>query len=377
MRIAEVVVTFPPECTGIGNVCYNNTLELTRLGNEVTVFTTQSSITKNPDSDFQVNRLKPVFRFGNAPILPQLLEIKHFDIVHLHVPFFFGSEITFFTQKLRSIPLVVTYHHDPILKAPFNVISLAYRYTLSRLFTQAKGVFVTSLDYGNNCNVRKSLNKARLLRELPLGVDISRFNPAIDPLSIRKTFNINQDDTVILFVGGLDRPHYFKGLQYLIAAFAQLSTKERCYLVVVGDGELKPDFIRFAQNLGVIDNTIFAGRVSDKELPPFYAASNFLVLPSFTMSEAFGLVLLEAMACGKAVIASDIPGVRSVVSPWKNGFLVDPANVEDLSKKMTRLIEDPQLSRKLGTFGRQRVEAKYNWKYIGLELNDTLKEIVC
>ncbi len=345
-----------------------------KLGNDVTVFTAK----KGPDDlkfNFKVNRLPSVLRFGNAPILPKLLQINSVDVIHLHLPFFFGSELVYLTHKANGVPIVVTYHHDPILNVPLNSISLVYRYTLSKLFAEAKTVFATSIDYACNCNVRKALSKARL-RELPIGVDTDRFNPSLDPSLIKKKLKIDNAETIILFVGGLDRPHYFKGLQYLISAFSKITNKKNCYLIVVGDGELKPFFIKQAQNLGITNRVLFAGRVPNETLPFFYAASDFLVLPSFTMSEAFGLVLIEAMACGKAVIASDIPGVRSVVSPYKNGFLVEPTNVDDLCTKMTYLIDDLSLRVKFGKNGRKKVETKYNWANIGSDLNNTLKEIV-
>ena len=244
------------------------------------------------------------------------------------------------------------------------------------MFAQSKGVFIfSSLDYGNNCNVRKALGKVKLLKEIPIGVDISRFNPFLDPLVIKKRYEINQAKTVVLFVGGLDRSHYFKGLQYLLSAFSKLHNKENCYLLVVGEGDLKPYFFQLAQNLGIRDRTIFAGRVPDESLPLFYACSDFLVLPSFTMSEAFGLVLLEAMACGKPVIASNIPGVRSCL-PLEEWTFSGASSVEDLCTKMACLIDDICLRKKLGLSGRRKVETQHNWANIGLELDRTLRAIV-
>lgn len=376
MIIAEVVATFPPERTGMGNVCYQNSIQLKKLGNDVTVFTAK---TKSNLGSFKplvnVVRLKHLVRFGNAPILPDLFKVANYDVIHLHLPFFFGSEIIFLMSKFRGVPYVVTYHHDPVLNPPLNAASFFYKWTLFNLIGQAKSVFVTSLDYAYNCSVRKSLSDTRNLIELPVGVDTVRFNPHLDGNLIREKLAISNNATVILFVGGLDRPHYFKGVQFLISAFSKLN-KQSCYLIIVGEGELKYHFMQLARSLGVEDRIFFVGCVSDEALPLYYACSDFLVLPSSAMSEAFGKVLIEAMACGKAVIASNLPGVRSVVSEWQNGLLAEPADVDDLCSTMRVLIDDPALRKKFGNNGREKVESKYNWEKVGLRLYSSLKEIV-
>jgi phosphatidylinositol alpha-mannosyltransferase len=88
------------------------------------------------------------------------------------------------------------------------------------------------------------------------------------------------------------------------------------------------------------------------------------VLPSTTMGEAFGVVLLEAMASGKPVIASNLPGVRSVVSDGQDGLLVQPGDASALSQAMGRLLGDPQLRQHMGQQGRRKVEAQYAWPRI-------------
>lgn len=117
MYVAEVVATFPREFSGIGNVCYHNSMQLSKLGKEVTVFTTECALENCilPKTHFPIVRLKPLVRFGNAPILHRLMEIRDADIIHLHLPFFFGSDSVHTLHKLNGIPLVVTYHHDPVL----------------------------------------------------------------------------------------------------------------------------------------------------------------------------------------------------------------------------------------------------------------------
>ena len=86
------------------------------------------------------------------------------------------------------------------------------------------------------------------------------------------------------------------------------------------------------------------------------------------MGEAFGLVLVEAMATGKPVIASDLPGVRTVVNNGKDGFLVEPKNVEDLTLKIQYLLENEEVRKKFGSEGKKKVEEKYSWDKIAWKL---------
>ena len=94
------------------------------------------------------------------------------------------------------------------------------------------------------------------------------------------------------------------------------------------------------------------------------------------MGEAFGLVLVEAMATGKPVIASNLPGVRTVVNNGKDGFLVEPKNVEDLTLKIQYLLENEEVRKKFGREGREKVEEKYLWEKIGEKLESVYYKVV-
>jgi glycosyltransferase involved in cell wall biosynthesis len=94
------------------------------------------------------------------------------------------------------------------------------------------------------------------------------------------------------------------------------------------------------------------------------------------MGEAFGMVLIEAMACGKPVIASNLPGVRSVVNDGEDGLLVEPGNVADLAAKIRQLLDDPQRRQEMGKRGRAKVERKYAWDAIGAKLEQTYYEVL-
>jgi glycosyltransferase involved in cell wall biosynthesis len=373
MKIAEVTATFPPYNAGTGNVCYHNSVELAKLGHDVSVYTGIKSNLKTENSKIlSIKYLKPLFSVGNAPFLPQLLALKDYDIVHLHYPFFFGAEFVYLNSILRNSKYVLTYHNDVISDGLFGLFFKIHKHTLMKLILgRAEKIFVTSIDYCKNSFLSELCEKnPDKIVEIPNGVDIEKYNPKNDGSIIRKRLNI-EDKKIILFVGALDKPHFFKGVDVLLESFKRICNSN-FHLIIVGDGDLKQNYIEKANKLGVNSQVTFAGRVSDEDLPLYYAASDVTVLPSTTMGEAFGLVLVEAMATGKPVIASNLPGVRSVVDDGENGFLVTPGDSESLASKINNLLTDDELCSIFGIAARTKVEEKYNWVNIARDLEDTL-----
>lgn len=376
MKIAQVTATFPPYMGGTGNVCYHNSVELAKLGHDVTVFTCGPSLDYEYPDNISVKYLKPLFKLGNAPILPGLLKLKDYDVIHLHYPFFFGAELIYVISKLRKMKYVITYHNDVLSSGVIGRFFKLHRATLmGRLINGANAICVTSLDYAQNSFIQEFVKSGRKqIVEVPNGVDIIKFNPNVDGNEIKKQHDII-DKKIILFVGALDVPHFFKGIEYLLKSFAQIDNDD-ARLVIVGDGDLKNHYMDVTRKEGVFDKTIFAGRVSNEDLPKYYAASDLTVLPSVTMGEAFGMVLIEAMATGKPVIASNLPGIRTVVDDGDNGYLVGPKDIDYLASKMQYLLENDDLCKEFGEHGRKKVERKYSWIEIAANLDWFYSEMV-
>lgn len=377
MKIAQVSATFPPYMGGTGNVCYHNSLELAKLGHEVTVITS-----RYPDEEYEysdsikVVRFKPLFRLGNAPLIPKLMTLEKFDIVHLHYPFIFGSELILLNTIFKKSALVVTYHQDLIFNGLLSYPANIYNLVVSdRVFSRAKKILTPSLDHLFNSQVKYIAEKRKAeLLELPNGVDTKIFNPYIDCNDIRRMYNL-VDKKVVLFVGALDKAHHFKGVTILIEAFSKIKLQETV-LMVVGDGELKQNYQNLANKIGLSNRVVFTGRVSEHDLPKYYSISDLLVLPSISSSEVFGMVLIEAMACGKPVIATNLPGVRTVVDDGNNGYLIAPENVNDLASKIEYLLQNKDISKKFGEQGRKKVEKYYSWEKIGKKLERAYFEIL-
>jgi glycosyltransferase involved in cell wall biosynthesis len=377
MRIAHVTATFPPYYSGTGMVCYHNALGLARLGHQVTVFTAN-----HPPGDYTypreitVRRLSVLFRVGNAPFLPKLLGLGRFDIVHLHHPFIFGAEMIWAVSKAWGIPYIIAHHNDLIGDGLRRYLFDVYSMVSTRLvFGSARKFAVVSFDHAASCRLAPLFRKRwGDVAEVPNGVDVDLFRPGLDGLSVRRHYGIPDDARVILFVGALDRAHHFKGVAHLLRALSRMEDHQ-AVLMLIGGGDLKDQFIALSGRLGVAKRSLFVGAMSHKQLSRYYAAADVVVLPSFP-PESFGVVLIEAMACGKPVIASNLPGVRSVVSDGEDGLLVRPGDVEDLAEKIQMLLDDPQRRREMGERGRDKVEEKYAWPKIIPRLVRVYEEVL-
>lgn len=378
MRIAHVTATFLPYYSGTGVVCYHNALGLARLGHDVTVITAA-----HPPGQFTypeeitVRRLPVAFRIGNAPLLPRLVhELQGFDIVHLHYPFIFGDLLLWSSLQVRGIPFVLTHHNDLIGDGLRPLLFDGYSAIAARLlFGSARKLAAVSLDHAAHCRLAPLFRKRWSdVVEIPNGVDAELFNPHIDGSALREQYSIPSDAPLILFVGVLDRAHHFKGAGLLLKAFAALK-HVTAHLLFVGDGDLRSQFEVEAAALGIGSRTHFVGSVSNENTPPFYAASDLVVLPT-APPESFGMVLIEAMACGKPVITSDLPGVRSVVSNGEDGLLATTGDTADLRAKLADLIDDSERRHAMGARGRAKVEARYAWPAIIPRLADLYEQVV-
>jgi glycosyltransferase involved in cell wall biosynthesis len=212
------------------------------------------------------------------------------------------------------------------------------------------------------------------LEEIPNGVDVERFNPTLDGRLVKARYGIDPEaGHVLVFVGAMDRAHHPKsGVTVLLEAVASLRDRSLTVLLV-GGGDMIGEYAALARAIGIAERTHFVGRVGSDELGRYYAAADVVVQPS-QLFETFGMVAIEAMACGRPVIASDLPGARRVVSDAGGGLLAKPGDVGDLAAKIGALTRDPALRGRLGSAGRAAVEARYPWGRIGLMLDRAYRE---
>ncbi len=382
MNIAEITPVFPPYKGGIGMVALQNTLQLQDVGHTVEVYTpsyihTQSIEDEHPH--LSIHRIRPWIQYGNAAFVPSLfLALKSFDRIHLHYPFIGGAESALLAKIVFGKKLLVTYHMDLVGTGLRALFFRVYSFFMVPLVVScADTIFVTSMDYARHSKLLRFLEKnKKKIVELPIGVDIKHFSPrAQGEDSVRTRYALEKNERVLLFVGGLDSAHYFKGINILLDAVKYISENNSFPLfrvVVVGDGDLRQSYEDSARDLGLQKRVIFTGSISQQDLPSYIRSADACVLPSVDSSEAFGIVLLEAMACGVPVIATDLPGVRSVVRHGENGLLVPPRDSHALAAAIQELFCDEEKRKRYGIRGREIVETFYSGEAVRKQLISSL-----
>lgn len=367
IRVAHAVATFPPYWSGTGNVCYHNARTVAELGHEVHVFTARMPLGSYRDpTGITVHRLATPFRIGNAPLTPGLMVgPRGFDLVHLHWPFMFGAELTWLACRLWRVPYVVTYHMD--LRGDRRRVFGPYQaFWGPRIVRGARKVLAVSLDHLRGALIYPALrDREDRIAELSNGVDTGRFHPSAEGGGMRRRHGIPDRAVVVGYVGVMDRAHEYKGVPVLLRALATQKDSST-WALLVGSGDLAESYRALAVQLGIAGRVRWAGQVDARDLPSYYAAFDVLAFPSVQSgTESFGLVAAEAMATGRPVIASRLPGVRTVVDHEVTGLLVAPGSWDELAAAIDRLARNADERAAMGAAGRRKVEERYDWRALG------------
>ncbi len=365
MRVAHLTATFPPYPGGAGNTAFRFAREQAARGHEVEVFTAPAPGAIPDPGGAIVHRIDPVFAIGNAPLIPSLRRIEGFDVVHVHYPFIFGSELTLLGRARRSRrrqALLVHYKNRLVGDGGRGLLFGAYERTVApTLIRAADRVCVLSADHAQSVSYlrRTGERTPQKLVEMPNGVDSEVFSPGPDSSRLRERLGIGPDDVLAAFVATLDRAHHFKRVDLAIEALARLGD-ERVHIVVAGGGELLDGFRAEAARAGVGERVHFLGAVPHPELPDLLRASDLFLLTT-EPPESFGIVLIEAMAAGLPVIATDYPGVRAVVDD-ETGLLAERGNAASVAAALSELVAAGRDRRAaIGASGRAKAERAWSW----------------
>lgn len=355
MKIGIVSQSYYPRYGGVTEHVHAKAVELRKRGHDVTIIT--SHFREGEAEGFEgVERIgyNVLIPFNGAFVdlaigwrlkrdLKRLFARHDFDILHTHAPLV--PTLPMFAVQVAPCPQVGTFHMTGNPNRFLNFLARTQRPVMERL-DEKIAVSVTAQEYA-----------ARMFpgdyHVIPNGVDIDRFHPEVEPFEQWR----DPDKVNLLFVGRLD-PR--KGVDLLLAAMPDVvqRTRGRARLLVVGDSYLRSKY-EASLPAWVRPHVKVLGHVPSADLPRWYATGDIFVSPAVGQ-ESFGIVLVEAMATARAVVASDIPGYRTVVEPEVNGVVFEPGNVKSLARTLVGLVDDPERRLLIAGRGRQRA-AEFAW----------------
>ena len=286
----------------------------------------------------------------------KIIKNKEVDLIHAHFAYPEGL-IGFFSKRRTGKRLIVTVHGYDILIEPSIRYGARLRKGIDpiirRVLNNSDAVIAASK--ATFSEVSKIINATDKVYLIPNGVDVENFNPNLDRVQIRRKLGI--EGCPVIFTLRSHEPKY--GIEYLIRAIPLvIKEKDDAVFVIGGYGSLRSFHERLATKLGVKEKVIFTGRIPQKEKPYYYTMSDIVLVPS--IQEGFGLVVSEAMACGKPVIGSNVGGIPDQIIDGYNGFLVQPRNPSEIAKRILLLISNPKEAKRMGMNGRKIVEEKFN-----------------
>lgn len=343
----------------------------TRMGHEVKIIAPASkAIHTFGDRFIAIGTPRPVPASGSiaritispwlASRVTEVLERERFDITHLHEPLM--PMLCTTVLRLSHNPTVGTFHAAGA-KPWYLFFTPIGKYLLDKWFHRLNGRIAVSVPAMNY--VKKYFPAEYTI--IPNGVDCQLFCPEVTPIN-----EFDDDKLNILFVGRLEKR---KGVDYLIEAFKQVKREiPKSRLIVVGPGtRLRHKYEKRIRKCE-LEGVFFAGYASLNDLPRYFKTADLVCCPA-TGRESFGIVLLEAMAVGKPIVATNIEGYASVVTDGAEGLLVPPRNPEKLARALINMLSDERMRREMGARGRQKA-IQYDWAQISRTLIDFYLEVL-
>jgi len=297
---------------------------------------------------------------SSAPISPAMFREarklgRTADIIHLHFPYPPGEMARLFSGSRAKT--IITYHSDIVRQKALRTV---YRPFLWRVLRQADRLIATS---GRYVDTSPYLSQFKFkCSVIPLGTDVAPFaqvKPAMvnDLRSSLQLTGSTSGETPRFILLSVGRLRYYKGLDDLIRALPQIPHAK---YVIVGDGPMYDEWQQLARSAGVADRVFFASEVSDTELPYYYAACDLFVLPANARAEAFGTVIVEALAAGKPVISTEVgTGTSWVNVHGQTGLVVPPRDPPALALAINRLLSDDRLRAQMGHAARVRAHEEF------------------
>jgi len=353
LNILRVTGSIYPEVVGgVGLHVHHMSRVQAEMGHNVTVLTSDNGNRSLPREEsregYRLIRHREITRPLDNTIIPGIIkslygDLKDYDVLHIHSHLYFCSNVAAMFSHVTGIPTVVTNH---------GLISQTAPSWVQKVFNPTLGKF--TFEAGDRILCYTETDKQRLqargiktdISVVPNGIDCDRFEP-----------NGGEPKQQLLFVGRLKKG---KGPHYLLEAFSELAPEyPNLTLKLVGDGPLRDNLEEQAVEFGISDRVELLGEVPNDELPELYNESLAFVLPS--LNEGLPRTVLEAMACGKPVVTSDLEQLRPIVDGA--GYTIEPGSPMALTNALNEILEANGQLESFGDRARDLVEREFSWQH--------------
>jgi len=359
MKILQTPTRFYPHIGGTEQVAYHLSQKLIKKGHQVKVICAEdepqlgNTITDN----ITVKRLPFIGRIANTEItlsLPKVLLKEDFEVIHTHLPHPWSADISALVSLIRKKPLFLSYYNDIIGQGANNYIAQLYNLTaLKFLLNRSHKIFLAHPKYIETSPFLKPFTEKIVIA--PLGVDLDKFKSQNEPEP--------SECPSIFFLSCLDKFHKYKGLEYLLLSIKKIIAKIPLKLYIGGDGELLEYYQGLVKDNGLEKVVFFLGRLTDEQVIAYFNSCDVFTLPSISAAqEGFGLVAVEAMACKKPLIVSEIVGTAKDVKEHQAGIVIPPKDVDALAQALEYILTNKSKAQEMGNNGYQLVINKYNWE---------------
>lgn len=278
----------------------------------------------------------------------QLHKEKPFDVVHLHFPDPMSHVASWAIPA--SVPRVITWHADIVRQ---KLMLAAYRPFQNAALRNASAIIAATPAHIKSSAELPKPHLQGKLNVIPFGFDLAHYHQQTDLCEVLR----QRYPGKLIFA--LGRHVHYKGFDILIRAMAQLPPDTQ--LIIGGEGPLSTEWKRLASQSPASARIHFVGKISDAHLSAYFQACDVFCLPAVNQAEAFGIVQVEAFACGKPVVSTRLNnGVDFVNQDGITGFTVTPSSVDELAQALTKLLLDPALRAKLGEQALLRAQQEFS-----------------
>jgi glycosyltransferase involved in cell wall biosynthesis len=296
-----------------------------------------------------INYLPTYQFFASLPISPSYFnEIKKYsgDILHIHEPFPLAdiSLLSNPTLRKKFSKIIVTWHSDIVRQ---KWVLTIYKKYLERFLHIVDKIIISNPNLIDNSEYLPNFREK--IEIIPIGVDLTWVDSCQKSNTMADEIKFSNDSLMILFVGRLV---YYKGIEYLIDA---INLVPNINLTIIGSGPLKNKIAKKIKFYNLSSRVTLIPEADEITLRSYFKACDIFILPSVEKSETYGIVQIEAMACGKPIICTDIgTGTTFINQNNLTGLVVKPRNSKELSGAIIKLIDDNQLRKKFGEIGKIR-----------------------